>query len=397
MTKHFPIIELKDADPVDAVTAALDDLTKSVDERLKAIETKSAGGADAGELEALKASLAKIEAKLNRPGIITGKSADETKAAAETKAFAHYFRKGEKSLGADEIKALNVTTAAQGGYMVPPEMSAEILRELVENSPIRALADVRETTKSSVFYPKRTGRPRITWLDEGEARTEETIAFGQIEIKIHEGGYFIPVTNRLLGDSQGAAEAELRLATAEAFANGERGENEVFLDGDGVKEPSGILTDPALVKVTAPLTAPDSIQYSSLLDVFYTLPATYRNRGSWLLNSMVLKLLRKMKDETGAYIWQPAVSLDAPETIFGRPVIEMPHMQDVEANAVPILFGDFKSAYRIVDHIENGSGFSVLTDPYTSATNGITKFHANKRTGGKLIRPEAIVGMKMAS
>ncbi|MDI4664340.1 phage major capsid protein [Xanthobacter autotrophicus] len=394
MTKHFPIIELKDADPVDAVTAALDDLTKSVDERLKAIETKSAGGADAGELDALKASLAKIEARLSRPGIITGKSADETKADAETKAFGTYIRRGEKALGADEIKALNVTTAAQGGYMVPPEMSAEILRELVEYSPIRALADVRDTSKSSVFYPKRTGRPNITWLSEGEARTEEAIAFGQVEIKIKEAGFFIPVTNRLLGDSQGAAEAEVRLAIAEAYG---KNESEVFLNGDGVKEPSGILTDASLVTVEAPLTAPDSIQYNSVLDTFYALPATYRNRGSWLLNSTVLKLLRKMKDEAGTYIWQPALSQDAPERILGRPVIEIPEMPDHAPSAVPVLFGDFKSAYRIVDHIENGSAFSVLVDPYTGATNGITKFHANRRVGAKLLRPEAIVGMKIAA
>lgn len=401
MSRHFPTIELKDADPVDAVTAALDELTKSVDDRLKAIETKSAGADDLASLrtalDELKAAQAKTDAKLARPGIITDRRADPGE--IERKAFAKYLRYGEKHLSAEETKALSVTDPESGGHLVPPEMSSEILRDLVQYSPIRALADVRTTHKSSVLYPKRTSGTNAAWVDEMEARPESGLTFGQVEIPVHNIGTFVPVSKNLIGDSSGEVEAEVRLALAEDFG---KKEATAFLTGTGTKRPSGILTDANLPTLGAGTTNDriGQITHSMLRELYYALPAPYRLRGVWLMNSSAISQLRAIVGP-GESVWQPALADGTPETFFGRRVIEAVDMPgdgaEATVGAIPILFGDFKTAYRIIDHVQNGSAFDILSDPYTGANVNVLKFHANRRVGGKLIKPEALIGLKLGA
>jgi HK97 family phage major capsid protein len=124
----------------------------------------------------------------------------------------------------------------------------------------------------------------------------------------------------------------------------------------------------------------------------YSLPAAYRNRGAWGLNGTTLGKLRTLKDAQGQYIWQPSVQVGQPETLLGRPVVEMVDLEDPTANGNPIIYGDFQ-AYRIVDRLS----MSVLVDPYTRARERITRIHATRRVGGGLLQPARFRKLKMAT
>ena len=65
-------------------------------------------------------------------------------------------------------------------------------------------------------------------------------------------------------------------------------------------------------------------------------------------------------------------------------------MEDIAANATPIMFGDF-SGYRIVDRLS----LSVMVNPYSLATQGMTRFHATRRVGGRMLQPAKFIKMKM--
>ncbi|QRG08812.1 phage major capsid protein [Xanthobacter dioxanivorans] len=384
MSLHFPTIELKDADPVDAVTAALDELTKSVDDRLKAIETKSANVADAGELSEVKATLAKIEAKLSRPGIITDRKADAGE--IERKAFASYLRHGNAA-SADELKALTVSTDTAGGYFAPHEVSAEFIRDLVEFSPIRALASVRTTGAPSVTYPKRTGTTNAKWKGENQPSEGSEPSFGQAEIVIREMTTHVDISNQLLTDGPQAL-AEVNLALAEDFGVKE---GLAFLHGDGVLAPAGIMNDAGIQHTLNGHAT--NLSADALISLMYDMPAAYRQRGTWIMNSRVLATIRKIKDGAGNYLWQPAYSASTPETILGRPVVEAVDMADAEADAFPILFGDFATAYRIVDRL----ALSTFSNPYLLATEGMTRIHATRRVGAGVVQAKALRKLKMAT
>src|SRR5690606_3939300 len=101
---------------------------------------------------------------------------------------------------------------------------------------------------------------------------------------------------------------------------------------------------------------------------------------------------RKLKNSQGDYIWQTALVSGQPETLLGKPVLEMVDLPDIADGAFPIIAGDF-SAYRIVDRL----ALSILSDPYTQARKGVTRLHATRRTGGRVLQAERFRKLKMAT
>lgn len=370
-------------DPTEIVTKALDDLRTTVDDRLKAVETKQL------DVDKIVKRIDVIEIKVNRPGAGTTKSADET-AEIERKAFGTYLRMGDRT-PVDEIKTLTVSGDPQGGYLAPNEISAEFIRNLVEFSPIRALATVRSTSAPAVSYPKRTGITNAAWRGETQAATGSEPTFGQVDVPVRELATYVDISNQLLQDSV-AAEAEVRLALAQDFG---QKEGLAFVKGDGVLQPIGLMTD-ADVAYTATGNASTlgSAPADLLISHYYSLPAAYRNRGTWLMNGSTLAAIRKLKDgTTGVYLWQPAFAQGQPELILGRPVYEVPDMDSVGSGAQPILFGDIATAYRVVDRV----ALSVLVNPYSLATTGLTRIHATRRVGAAVVQPAAIRKIKCAT
>jgi HK97 family phage major capsid protein len=250
-------------------------------------------------------------------------------------------------------------------------------------------ARVGSTASGSVIIPRRTGAPTASWVGETETRSATQSAYGQIEIEIHEMACYIDVSNRLLEDAAVDIAAEVAFDIAEEFG---RAEGEAFVEGNGVKRPLGFMSDTNIGYT--PGTDSSAVKAEGLIDLYYALKPFYRQRGTWLMNGATIAAVRKLKDAvTGTYIWQPALTAGQPETLLGRPIVECTDMPDVSGNEYPIAFGDFASGYRIYDRI----GLSILRDPYSVATSGLTRFHARRRVGGAVVRAEAIRKLKVAT
>lgn len=374
-----------DDDPNDIVTKALADLTATMETRLTDIEAKA-------DTTKLGERLDKLEAKSNRAKGDGGDDPDE-QAAIEKKAFGVYLRHGA---GTPEVerKALTVASDEQGGYLAPGEMSTEFIRNLVETSPIRTVASVRGITSPSVKYPKRTGVTNAQWEGEAEDSQESTTTFGQVEVPAHKLMTYVDISNELLSDSGGTAEAEVRMALAEDFG---KKEGTAFVNGTGAGQPEGLLTNGEISEFVggAPdlnLAANADVFAQRLIKMMYDLPAMYRNQGTWMMNGTTLGVIRSLKDGDGRLLWQPSFQAGQPQTILGRPVVEAVDMPDIAADATPILYGDF-SAYRIVDRL----AMSILVNPYLLATKGLTRIHATRRVGGRVIQAARFRKLKMAA
>ena len=375
-------LELKsEADPIDEVKTAIAGLTADV-EAFKADAIKPANDG----IAALKTRLDGIETKLNRPG--TTPANDNADTAAESKHFINYLRLGNQT-PVDEIKTLTVSNDESGGYLAPAEMSAEFIRNLVEFSPIRQYASVRTTGAPSVKYPKRNSVTNAQWEGETEESEESTITFGQLEVVARKLTTFVDISNELLADSGGAAEAEVNLALAEDFG---RKEAIGFVSGDGAKQPEGIMTNADILHtVNGHATA---LSAEKMIDLLYALPAAYRNAAgaAWAMNGTTLAAVRKLKDGQSNFLWQPSFQAGQPETILGKPVVEMVDLPDIGDGNFPIIFGDW-SGYRIVDRLS----MSMLSDPYTLARKGITRIHATRRVGGRVMQAARFRKLKTAT
>ncbi|WP_421360280.1 phage major capsid protein [Agrobacterium rosae] len=379
MQHYMPPLETRaeNDDPLALATQAVEELRTGFEEYRTGAET---------ELTELRTQVTDLETRMNRPG--GNGSPNDGEISIERRAFTSFLRLGAERMEAEEARALIVGDDTKGGYLAPAEFQTEVIRGIVEISPIRQAVRVGSTSAGSVILPKLTGRPTASWVGEDEDRDETTMTYGQIEIPIHELACYIDVSLRLLEDSAINVESEISTELSQEFAVKE---NSAFSNGDGAKKPMGIQRVAGIAEIVN--GSATAVNADKLIGLMYTMPQQYRSNGSWLMNGTTLGVIMTLKDTQGRYLWQPSLQAGQPSTLLGRPVIEDPTMPDIGNGTFPIMYGDFSKAYRIYDRV----GMSILRDPYTQATKGLVRFHARRRVGGGPILTEALRKLKMAT
>lgn len=326
----------------------------------------------------------------------------------DSEAFASwdkYLRRGASSLSEQEIAqfvrtdgagnvldgprgSLIVADDREGGFMAPTEASNELIKGVVEFSPIRTIARVRTTGARSITMPKRTTTAAATWAGEADAAAETTNPkLGQEEIATKELRALIDISRQDLEDT----DFDLEQFAAEEFAE-QFGvtEGTAFVSGDGIDgKPEGFLTaadtgylgSNGIETVTS--NTNDALDVDDFLDVFYALKDPYSSRGTWVMNRQTVRDARKLVDSNGVYIWQPGLTNGEPSVILGRPVVHATDMPVVANGALVACFGDF-SKYLIVDRLST----ETLRDPYTQGPSFV-RFWARRRVGGQVLVTEA--------
>jgi HK97 family phage major capsid protein/HK97 family phage prohead protease len=340
------------------------------------------------DLKALKSRMDKLEAKANRPLAANNNHPAGQNDNDERKAFGDFLRTGYQDAPDVVKKALTVATDAPGYILAPEETNSEFIRNLVEFSPVRGIADVRSTGSHTVILPKRLTVTNAKWKGEAVASEASEPTFDQMEFSVKEMTTHVDVGNWLIEDASHDVEAEIRLALAEDFG---AKEGLAFVNGNAAVEPKGFMQEAAIANSLNGHAA--NLSADALISLMYSLPGVYRSRGTWAMNGTTLAAIRKLKDGNGNYLWQPSYQAGQPETILGRPVVELLDMPDVAANAFPIIFGDFKAGYRIYDRID----LAVRPNPYLLATEGMIRFHARRRVGAGVVRPDVFRKLKMAT
>lgn len=339
------------------------------------------------KLDDTEKRISAAEGKLNRPPFVLG---DPAKPGEAKSIFFKWARTGvltpeeAKTLVPTETKALTLGDLTQAGYLAPVEYVAEILKGVVEFSPLRSVARVRQTSAKAVQIPKRTGVFTAQWIAETGTRVETTgLRYGLEEIPTHEMYALVDVSFAQLEDSAFDLEAEFNAEFAEQFGVAE---GTAFISGNAVGKPEGILTNAAVVANAMTTAANDVLGGDDLIDAFYRLKDPYARNATWLMRRSTVGVIRKLKATTGDYVWQPGLMADKPPTILGQPYLECVDMPAVADQALAVAVGDFRRGYTIVDRVE----IAVVRDPYTQAASGNIRFHARKRVGGQVVIAEAI-------
>ena len=308
----------------------------------------------------------------------------EEKKGRASDAYKKAFWNGMRSKYASVSNVLSEGTDSEGGYLVPDEYENTLVQALEGENVIRGRSHVITTSNGTHKIPVVASKGEASWIDENGAYPEDDDTFAQVNIDAHKVGTIIKVSEELLNDS--AFNLESYFAQEFGRRIGTK-EEEAFINGNGSSKPTGILTS-AEVGVT---TASDkAITADELIDLFYSLKGVYRRNAVWVLNDTTVKAIRKLKDNNGQYIWQPALKDGDHDTLLGRPILTTGAMPEIAADAKPVIFGDL-SYYWIGDR--QGVTFKRLNERY--ADMGQVGFLASKRVDGKLVLPEAIKVLKM--
>jgi HK97 family phage major capsid protein len=330
-----------------------------------------------------------LEAELNKPVNMpltgkpvnpdmdekVGRASDEYK-----KAFWNVMR--SKNPRQDVLNALSIGEESEGGYLVPDEFERTLIQTLEEENIFRKLAKIIQTSSGDRKIPIVVTKGTASWLDEGEDYDEDDVVFGQASIGAYKLGTMIKVSEELLNDS--VFNIEEFISTEFARRIGAK-EEEAFLVGDGEGKPTGIFATTGGAQVGATAASNTAITADEVIDLVYSLKSPYRKNAVFILNDATVKVLRKLKDGQGQYLWQPSLTAGTPDTLLNRPVYTSAYAPTIAAGARTIAFGDFKY-YWIADR--QGRSFKRLNELY--ATTGQVGFLGSQRVDGKLILPEAI-------
>ncbi len=321
-------------------------------------------------------------------------------------AFEAYLRKGLGDMGPNDRKTLAEGTDSAGGFTVPEDYHAELIRKIATNTTVRPNARVVQTSRDIAKWPKvhyttddkYTSGVRLTWTGEQPASATTHRAtdpvFGLYTIPVHTAMASLPLTNDLIEDSAFDLVGLSSDMLAEAFA---LGENDTFWNGNGITRPLGILAQvdgdgPAsVVSGTAATLTADGV-----INLAYALPAQYERMAKWYFSKATEKVIRELKDDQKNYLWPvwPQVGnfAPAPREILGYPTIRDEFMPAIAANAYPIVFGDL-TGYLVLDRV----GFSLQRLSELYAETNITVLLARKRVGGMTVQPWRIKAQKVSA
>lgn len=312
----------------------------------------------------------------NKPGSGRGEEPKTGRASDEyRKAMLDAFRSNFKRVS----NILQEGVDADGGYLVPEEYDRRLIDTLSEENIMRRLATIITTSGEHKINIAAT-KPAASWIEEGGALTFGDATFSQILLDAHKLHVAIKVTEELLYDNAFNLEGYILDQFGKALGNAEE---DAFLNGDGTGKPLGLFAATGGGTVAGTLTA--AIKSDDMLDLVYALKRPYRKKASFIMNDKTLSALRKLKDNNGAYIWQPSYQAGEPDRVLGYAVHTSAY-----APEDAIAFGDYKY-YNIGDR--GTRSFSELRELF--AGNGMIGYVAKERVDGKLILPEAVQILKL--
>lgn len=273
-----------------------------------------------------------------------------------------------------EQRTLSKLSAGAGSATVPQSFYSRLVEHMVEATAVLGISNVINTDSGETLpVPKTTSHGGAAAVAEAGTLAASDPAFGVVNLGAYKFGQLVQVSRELVTDTGVDLEGYLARACGRnlGLALGPK-----LVTGTGSSEPRGVVTDATqgvligngIGGVTAfgsQATANQGADF--LIDLFYSVIAPYRNSASaaWLVKDSTAGVIRKLKDSTGEYVYQPMTAPGAVDRILGKPVYTDPNMAALGANAKSVLWGDWSQFFiRVAGPIrfERSDEFAFSTD-----------------------------------
>lgn len=265
-----------------------------------------------------------------------------------------------------------------GSYVLPEESRNKLVTALAKENLFRRLATVVNLSVSDGMIQAVSSTGEAELVEENEAFPESADTFTQTPVKSYKLASMSRLNKSFVLDANFDLEKYLCSDFAKRFG---RAEENLFINGDGTTQPTGILAANADVITEAD----NSISYDEVIRLYFSLKAEYRKNAVFLMQDNTAMKLRTLKDDAGNYLWN-----SSNDTIFGKPVITSPYMPEVKIGAKPIVFGDL-TYYWIVER----QPLSIKRFNELYVLRGQIGFAGHERIDGKLIQPDAVSILQM--
>jgi HK97 family phage major capsid protein len=228
-------------------------------------------------------------------------------------------------------------SGADGGFAVPPEWRAEIMRAVEGEDSLLALCDQQRIASNNITFPvdettawQSTGGILTYWDSEASTITQSKPQLKDLTVKLARLTALVPVTEELLED----APAMAGYVTSKAGEKLAFKVNDAIVNGTGAGQPLGILNAPCTVqvsKISSQVAA--TIHARNIVAMWARLPAASQRNAVWLLNQDCLPQIYQLgfpvTDGTTTNVGAGALYMGPGQmqngglsgTILGRPIV----------------------------------------------------------------------------
>ena len=297
----------------------------------------------------------------------------------------------------DELRALQVDLDVSGGFLRPPQ---RFINQLIKNIDdvvyMRRWATVYSVNGSgSMGVPTLENDPAdADWTTELATGNEDsTMSFGKRELNPHPLAKRIKISRKLL---MAVPSASGLVSDRLSYKFGIT-EEKAFLIGSGAQQPLGVFVAsndgiPTSRDVSTDNTA-TAPTFDGLINAKYSLKGQYWPRARWLAHRDFYKIVAKLKDGDGQYLWRESVRVGEPDTLLGLPAFMSEYAPATfTASQYVAILGDF-SNYWISDSM--AMEFQLLQELYAE-TNQVGMI-GRLETDGMPTLAEAFARVKLSA
>lgn len=338
------------------------ELGEQHDKAMEALDKLDKRIADEEKLEAREKAAEEARAKQRpKPGDAEGRGADE----GDKVEYREVFRKivsgveiGELSpeertvlrSGFDKEARIQSTSNAAGGYTVPVTLANFIVKSMAAWGPMYdpgICTEINTTSGEQINIPTVDDTTTaVAKHTEGTALTDDggvDVVVGQKVLNAYMfDTEFVRWSIELSQDSIFNWEQLLGELLGERMG---RRANTELTTGDGSGDPNGIVTASSLGVTAASATA---LTFDEVIDLEHSVDPAYRGsaKARYMFADSTLKVLRKLKDGEGRYIWSAGdTTRGVAPTLNGRPYSINQAMAAVATGNKSMIFGDFGKYY----------------------------------------------------
>lgn len=253
------------------------------------------------------------------------------------------------------VNSYTLGNDSQAGYLTAPvEFREDLIRGLDNFLFMRQLATNVGSigNAQSLGFPfRKTEASDASWTAEVTAAVEDTtLDFGRREFKPNKLAKLIKASRTLINH---APMAEATLQREMLYKIGTAQES-AYLNGNGTAQPLGVFTASndgvSTGRDMATGNTATGVTFDNLINNKYNIKQQYHANASWIAHRDFAKMVSKIKDGEGQYVWQPSVVLGQPDRLLGAPIYLSEYAPNTFTTGLYVaMFGDFKNGYMIAD------------------------------------------------
>ena len=315
------------------------------------------------EIDALSERVQQYERQLERERATgeTGAETIETRTDAtdpETEYRSKFNGWLRKTVTDHELRSHTMTTDTEGGYLLlPMQLSSEIIKAVDDQVFMRQFCKTMQLSGAqSLGVPTLDTRlSDYDWTVELGNPTADSMTFGRRQLTPHPAKKRVKVSEALLMNAPQGPESIVRAEIAYKRA---LTMEKAYLTGDGVAKPLGVfIANDNGISTSRDMSTDNTataITADNLINNLYNLKPQHAARARWIFHRDAIKMIRKLKDGEGQYLWRSGLSNGGADTILEKPFVMSEFAPNTfTANLYVGLIGDF-SYYWIVDSLMGG-------------------------------------------